>query len=70
MVRQTCSWLDRFAAGVQPGPLSLLSGLVGRVSPKDHMVRTASGTKAKVDVVFTRARVAVFVNGLLLAWLP
>lgn len=30
---------------------------------KDFMVRAADGTRAKVDVVFTRARVAVFVDG-------
>jgi DNA mismatch endonuclease (patch repair protein) len=30
---------------------------------KDYMVRTTSGVKAKVDVAFTRARVAVFLDG-------
>lgn len=30
---------------------------------KDFMVRTSIGAKAKVDVVFTRARVAVFMDG-------
>lgn len=30
---------------------------------KDYMVRTVDGTRAKADVVFTRARVAVFVDG-------
>jgi DNA mismatch endonuclease (patch repair protein) len=30
---------------------------------KDLLVRTAGGTRAKVDVVFTRARVAVFIDG-------
>lgn len=30
---------------------------------KDYMVRAADGTRAKADVVFTRARVAVFVDG-------
>ncbi len=30
---------------------------------KDHMLRTTGGTRAKVDIVFTRARIAVFVDG-------
>jgi len=30
---------------------------------KDFMVRSSDGTKARVDIVFTRARVAVFVDG-------
>jgi DNA mismatch endonuclease, patch repair protein len=30
---------------------------------KDFMVRASDGTKTKVDIVFTRARVAVFVDG-------
>lgn len=30
---------------------------------KDYMVTAADGTRAKVDVVFTRARVAIFMDG-------
>jgi DNA mismatch endonuclease, patch repair protein len=30
---------------------------------KDYMVRAQDGARAKVDIVFTRARVAVFVDG-------
>ncbi|HEY8581984.1 MAG TPA: very short patch repair endonuclease [Capillimicrobium sp.] len=30
---------------------------------KDLMIRTADGTRTKADIVFTRARVAVFVDG-------
>jgi len=30
---------------------------------KDHLVRTSGGVRCKVDIVFTRARVAVFVDG-------
>lgn len=30
---------------------------------KDYLVRASDGTRCKVDVVFTRARIAVFVDG-------
>lgn len=30
---------------------------------KDYMLRTTEGARAKVDIVFTRARVAVFIDG-------
>jgi DNA mismatch endonuclease (patch repair protein) len=30
---------------------------------KDHMIRTSGGERVKADIVFTRAQVAVFVDG-------
>jgi DNA mismatch endonuclease (patch repair protein) len=30
---------------------------------KDHLLRTSAGSRVKADVVFTRARLAVFVDG-------